>query len=149
MRAATEPEGSKSFSSLYRCAVPTQCLSIAGSKDSPVCAILASRDHLVVKLHKIGKERYMSRGDYEAYCEDHSVKEIMEDELDVIIWRLMEQDESAADGQDKGRGESLSWAIALVDNPYAPNMDIVKNKAMLRYERKLREATESLETDGD
>lgn len=139
-RKATQPEGSKSFSSLYRCAVPTQCLSIAGSKDSPVCAILASRDHLVVKLYKIGKEKYMDRVEqYEAYCADRSVKEIMEDELDSILERLMDDGE-AADGQDKGRAESLCWAIALIENPYAPNMDQVKGKMMLRYERKLREA---------
>lgn len=139
MRKATEPEGGKSFSSLYRCAVPTQCLSIAGSKDSPVCAILASRDHLVVKLYKIGREKYMDRGDYESYCQDRSVKEIMEDELDTICERLMD-DGGAADGRDPGRAESLCWAIALIENPYAPNMDAVKGKMMLRYERKTREA---------
>lgn len=140
-RRATEPQGSKSFSSLYRCAVPTQCLSIAGSKDSPVCAILASRDHLVVKLWKIGKEKYMDRQEqYESYCADRSVKEIMEDELDTICDRLMTPGSEAADGRDPGRAESLCWAIALIENPYAPNMDAVKGKMMLRYERRLREA---------
>jgi hypothetical protein len=132
----------------YRKAVVTCCLSIAGSKDSPVCAILGSRDHLVVKLYKIGREKYMSRGNYEEYCADRSVKEIMEDELDTIIARLM-LDGGSADGRDPGRGESLSWAIALIENPYAPDMDHVKNKAMLRYERSLREASntdEQLET---
>jgi hypothetical protein len=34
----------------------------------------------------------------------------------------------------------LCWAIALIENPYAPNMDAVKGKMMLRYERRLREA---------
>lgn len=140
-RKATEPQGSKSFSSLYRCAVPTQCLSIAGSKDSPVCAILGSRDHLVVKLWKVGREKYMDREEqYLAYCNDRSVKEIMEDELDSILERLMTPGSEAADGQDKGRAESLCWAIALIDNPYAPNMVAVKGKMMVRYERKLRQA---------
>lgn len=135
-----------SWSSLYRCAVPTQCLSIGGFQNSPVCAILASRDHLVVKLSKIGKEKYMDRIDqYEKYCEDRSVKEIMEDELDTIMDRLM-NDGGAADGRDPGRGESLSWAIALVENPYAPNMDKIKGEAMLRYERRMREETEAEET---
>lgn len=144
-RRATEPEGSKSFSSLYRCAVPTHCLSIAGSKDSPVCAILGSRDHLVVKLWRIGKERYMDReAQYESYCKDRSVKEIMEDELDSICDRLMSEGGEAADGQDKGRAESLCWAIALIENPYAPNMVAVKGKMMLRYERRMREAEETV-----
>jgi len=125
----------------YRKATVIECLSVAGKMESPVCAVLASRDHLVVKLHKIGKEKYMSRGNYEAYCMDRSVVEIMEDELDSIISRLMD-DGGAADGRDPGRGESLSWAIALIENPFAPNMDHVKNKAMLRYERTLREETE-------
>src|ERR1041384_3340257 len=103
-RRAIVPDGkTMSFSSKYRCALPQQCLSIAGSQHSPVCAILASRDHLVVKLYKIGKEKYMDReAQYESYCNDRSVKEIMEDELDSIIYRLMEEGGSA-DGRDPGR----------------------------------------------
>jgi len=106
-----------------------------------VCAILGSRDHLVVKLWKIGKEKFMDRqAQYESYCNDRSVKEIMEDELDSICDRLMTPGSEAADGRDPGRAESLCWAIALIENPYAPNMDAIKGKMMLRYERRLRES---------
>lgn len=129
----------------YRKAVVTCCLSIAGSQGSPVCAILGSRDHLVVKLWKV--KNYMDRqAQYESYCNDRSVKEIMEDELDSIIDRLMTPGSEAADGRDPGRAESLCWAITLIENPYAPNMDHAKNKAMLRYERKLRESA-AVETE--
>jgi hypothetical protein len=108
-----------------------------------VCAILASRDHLVVKLWKIGKEKYMDReAQYEAYCNDRSVKEIMEDELDSICDRLMSPGSEAADEQDKGRAESLCWAIALIENPYAPDMVRVKGRMMIRYERRLKAALE-------
>lgn len=81
----------------------------------------------------------LSRGNYENYCKDKSIKEIFEDELDAVIERLMNAG-GAADGRDPGRGESLAWCIAVIENPYAPNMDDVKGRAMLRYEASLLES---------
>lgn len=92
---------------------------------------------------------HVSRGDYARYCEGKSIKEIMEDELDSIIMRLMTPGSEAADGRDPGRGESLCWAIALVENPYAPDMDKAKGEAMLRYEDTLRSSMCSANVGGD
>lgn len=83
----------------------------------------------------------ISRGDYANYCKGKGIREIIEDELDTIIDRLMTPGSEAADGRDPGRGEALSWCLAVIEEPYAPNMDKIKGEAMLRYEAKLREAT--------
>lgn len=69
----------------------------------------------------------------EATCTDRSLVEMMEDELDTIIERLM----SGGDAEgDKGKAEGVAYCIALVRQPYSPSVPDVKNEAMLRWEAK-------------
>lgn len=71
-------------------------------------------------------------------CRGRSIVEMMEDELDAIVERLMDGGE-AADGRDPGRAEGVAFCIAIIQQPYNPSIDDVRNAAMLRYEEKMEE----------
>lgn len=64
-------------------------------------------------------------------CEGKSLLQHMWEELDAITARLM-----AGQGgkRDKGRAEGVAWCIALVQSPYNPSIDAVREQAMERYE---------------
>jgi hypothetical protein len=72
-------------------------------------------------------------------CIKRSIVEMMEDELDVVIERLMSGDGAAADGRDPGRAEGLAIAISIVKQPYSPDINLARNEAMLRYEARMEE----------
>lgn len=67
-----------------------------------------------------------------------SLLEQMWAELDSIVDRLVEPGAVAEDGRDPGRAEGVAWCIALVQTPYAPDMEAIRVQAMER--RAKREA---------
>jgi hypothetical protein len=52
-------------------------------------------------------------------------------ELDFIMARLM--DGEAAD-EDRGRAQGLAYGLACMMNPFAPDVDLIREQALERYE---------------
>lgn len=69
-------------------------------------------------------------------CRGRSIVEMMEDELDSIVERLMTPGAAAEDGRDPGRAEGVAFCIAIIRQPYNPDIEAVRNDAMLRWEEK-------------
>jgi len=93
------------------------------------------------KVYRMSKaEKAMNAGvsSKPGECAGRSLVEMMEDELDVIVNRLMTGGE-AADGRDPGRAEGVAFCIAIIRQPYNPDIDLVRNDAMLRYEASIEE----------
>jgi len=82
-------------------------------------------------------------------CGGKSLLELIWDELMESYADLVEQGNPVIDnymddsvdperacdyGQDKGRCLGLATAIAIITNPYAPNVDAVREEAKLRYQ---------------
>lgn len=65
-------------------------------------------------------------------CDGRSILEMLEHELDVVVERLMAQQETE-DGQDKGRAEAMAYALAIFRQPYNPDYPGEKNRAMERW----------------
>lgn len=64
-------------------------------------------------------------------CGGKSILEMMWDELDAIVERLMG---GGAAEDDKGRAQGVAMCIALVENPYLPDVERVREQAMDRWE---------------
>ena len=60
--------------------------------------------------------------------------EVIWEELDAIMERLM-TGQAAEDGKDPGRAEGIAYAIAVMNNPYLPSVDNVREQAMDRWEQ--------------
>lgn len=82
-------------------------------------------------------------------CGGKSILEILWEELlevysDIIHWRpervdpdhpdWMHQEDAEERGHNKGRAVGLATAIAVIVNPYAPNLEAVRAEAKTRYE---------------
>lgn len=78
-----------------------------------------------------------------------SLLEKLWDELDVVMDRLMADGEPEnagypyhqddledyrSWGEDRGQAQGLAFAIAIIENPYHPNMPAVKARAVERWE---------------
>lgn len=115
---------------------------ISGKAGLVTCRVL--RDWVELggeKVYRMSKaEKAMKTGTStdRGECSGRSLVEMMEDELDSIISRLMSGGE-ADDGRDPGRAEGVAFCIALVRQPYNPSIDAVREAAMLRYEASLEE----------
>ena len=64
-------------------------------------------------------------------CNGKSILEMLYEELDAIVERLMA---GAASEEDKGRAQGVAYAIAVIENPYMPNIERVREAAMDRWE---------------
>ena len=53
--------------------------------------------------------------------------------MDSIVERLRNGG-AAADGRDPGRAEGVAMCIAIIRQPYNPNIEAVREAAMERYE---------------
>jgi hypothetical protein len=53
-------------------------------------------------------------------------------EMDRLMEGLM-TDQDAEDGGDRYRAAELAWVLALVSQPYAPNVDAIRTEAMRRW----------------
>lgn len=99
-----------------------------------------SRASTSLKLTPSGLEK-MTEAALEAFyperhpasCAGKSIVEMLWEELDAIVDRIM-SDAAAEDGRDPGRAEGVAYAIAVINNPYGPNLDLVRGQAMERWE---------------
>lgn len=66
-------------------------------------------------------------------CGGKTILELLWGELDAVMDRLMTGG-AAEDGRDPGRAEGVAFAIAVMQNPYLPNIDAVREQAMERWE---------------
>jgi len=64
-----------------------------------------------------------------------SIFEMMWDELDTVVSRLMLDGEGYED-QDKGAALGIATCLAIMINPYAPDIGAVRTEAMRRWEVK-------------
>jgi len=82
-----------------------------------------------------------------------SILETLWDELDAIVDRLQADgppnrelwmkrstpehiaDEFQEYGEERGRAQGVAHAIAILTNPYAPNVDAIREEAMRRWEQ--------------
>lgn len=67
-------------------------------------------------------------------CGGKTLLEMLWEELDAIMDRLMTGQE-AEDERDPGRAEGVAFCIAVFQNPYAPNINVVRDQAMDRWEQ--------------
>lgn len=66
-------------------------------------------------------------------CGGQTLLELMWEELMAIVDRLMTGQE-AEDGRDPGRAEGVAYSIAVMQNPYLPNWESVRDQAVARWE---------------
>lgn len=62
-----------------------------------------------------------------------SIIQMLWDELDTVVCRIMSGDGAAEDGRDPGRAEGIATSIAIMTNPYQPSLDAIREEAMSRY----------------
>jgi hypothetical protein len=67
-------------------------------------------------------------------CGGDSIIEMLWKELDAVVDRLMGAGQQSGDGKDPGRAEGIAFAIAVMQNPYLPSVDAVREQAMDRWE---------------
>lgn len=70
-------------------------------------------------------------------CGGKSLYDLMWDEMMVVTERLIAYGEDA-DPDDVGGARMLAWVIAVMQNPYLPNVDSVREQVMERWEREDR-----------
>lgn len=66
-------------------------------------------------------------------CGGKSILEMLWDELDAIVERL-QADASDDLAADRGRAQGVAYSIAVIQNPYLPNIEAVRAEAMDRWE---------------
>lgn len=62
-----------------------------------------------------------------------SIIDMLWDELDTVVQRIMSEDGAAEDGRDPGRAEGIATALSILLNPYAPSLPEIREQAMQRY----------------
>jgi hypothetical protein len=67
-------------------------------------------------------------------CGGETILELLWRELMVVIDRLMSEGAASGDGKDPGRAEGIAYSIAIMNNPYRPSVDDVREQAMDRWE---------------
>lgn len=70
-------------------------------------------------------------------CGGQSLYDMMWDEMMAVTDRLI-GDGDQADPDDVGGARMLAWVIAVMQNPYLPNVDAVREQVMERWEREDR-----------
>lgn len=95
------------------------------------CKILMERQALMARNAETRSEkRMLSSGDS---CAGRSLLEMIEERLDDVVDRLMAGE---AEDTDKGAALGLAEAIAIIKNPYYPDVDVIRAEAMERYDER-------------
>lgn len=104
-----------------------ECIALAPIAYRTICKVLSQR--LEMMTVKKGKEEFSSEP---GACAGKTLLEIMWDELDHLVDNLCDEGSEAEDGLDKGRADGVAFCIALITNPYRPDMPAIKAEAMDR-----------------
>jgi len=107
---------------------PFECLN---NRHNPriLCRLLDERDRFMSRRRADKPPSLSSAGS----CAGKSIVEIMWEELDTIVERIMTGEE-AEDGRDPGRAEGVAMCISIISNPYLPNLPAVREEAIRRFE---------------
>lgn len=81
----------------------------------------------------------------------HSIKETIQEELDSVVGRLIsdgrpanieeagnkkpikqQQEDWKLYGEDRGQAQGLAYALAVIRNPYGPNVEAIRKEALER-----------------
>lgn len=110
-----------------------ECLALAPVAHRVRCKVLAQRLEMMTPMGK-GKKALKKQAMEEApSCAGKSLLEIMWEELDTIVERMMA---GAGAEDDKGMALGVAYCIAVVTNPYYVNVEAVREEAMERWEEK-------------
>lgn len=67
-----------------------------------------------------------------SHCGGKTLYQMIWDEMDIVLDRLMEDGD--ADPEDVGAARAVAYIIAIMRNPYRPDIEAVKQEAMERWE---------------
>lgn len=70
-------------------------------------------------------------------CGGQTLQEVIWEEMDAIMERLMT---GQAAEHDVGLAQGVAYCLAVMQNPYLPNVDSVREQAMSRWEKAEQEA---------
>ena len=112
------------------------CLSDLGSINTPRCIVADQKK----AMETVGQKAMESQpGD----CAGKSIVEMLEDLLDGLVgWLKTADPETTPDAElqeMKGRAAGVADCIAVIQNPYYPNVIQVKAAAVRRYEYRLEQ----------
>lgn len=86
----------------------------------------------------MGKKDKMLDSSDAGACAGESIVEMMERTLDGLVEYLMQTDMETADPTEvaavKGEALGVARCIAIIHNPYLPNIDAVRAESVDRYE---------------
>lgn len=117
----------------FRC-----CLSYSGSVNDPKCIVYEQRREIMARS-------WMRDEDKSVTCAGKSILEMMEIELDEVMERLML---NGGLPNDVGAAQGIATCLAIIKNPYYPNIDSIKAEAVIRWEVRQADAL-SLDSAGD
>lgn len=99
----------------------------------------------------MGKKDKLLDSTSEGACAGESIVEMMESVLDGLFTYLKQTDMETADRLDveakKGEANGVAKCIAIIYNPYYPNVDSVKADAVRRWEYREKRAKRLLEEE--
>lgn len=109
----------------------TECINHAPVAHRIACKVIQERERLMAR----NAESRNSKQSFSETCGGRSIREMMEEKLDLHVDDLKSgtlDEKETADAKGQGRG--VAWCIALILNPYKPDVGDVMNDAMLRYD---------------
>lgn len=74
-------------------------------------------------------------------CGGETIMELIWREMLVVTDRLISEGEDASP-DDVGAARSLAWVLAVMQNPYLPNVDSVREQVMERWENEAAQTTQ-------
>lgn len=111
----------------------SECLALAPIAFRTKCKVLSQRQEWMTEMGK-GKKGKKSDDSKPDECAGKSLLQLMWEELDTIMERLMT--EGAANEDDRGMALGVAYCIALVTNPYHVDIEAVREEAMERWQEK-------------
>jgi hypothetical protein len=111
---------------------------LAGVKNLPNGHLLVDVDGIKFEMVKgVGEELLASLSKALRPFSGYSIFDEIMMALDAVIDRLMASpDAEAEDGQDRGRAEAYTMALAIIRNPHKPDYPGEKNRQMIRYHKR-------------
>lgn len=92
------------------------------------------------KKKKSLKKQAKLAAKWESDCGGKSILEMYWDELDGLMLVLMDPDEDLASVEmRKGRAEGVAWCIAVLVNPYHPDINTIRAQAVDRYNDRIED----------